>query len=255
VTLNERVCRNPDQPTNAVRDRISVDTMPITAEPKVYVMLNKPLGMVASKTDEQGRSSEFRCLPVKRAGGTSVGDLDQPLFGKGQKLPAKITLPEQLSPVGRPDQSIEGLLLFTNDNEWADRITAPTNHLDKTYHVQVNRVADEAFCQQLKAGIKLDGETMTAKRVAILRGGDKNSWLEITLDEGRNRHLRRLLSGCGAEALRLIRIGVGSLQLAPLAKGQWRHLTLREIAALRGLPAAAPKVAAEEPSGRRPKRA
>lgn len=233
VTLNDRVCRNPDQPTNFERDRIEVDTMPITARPKVYLMLNKPRGLVTTTSDEQGRSTVFTCLPTGRPTEADEGDPARRTFGKGPNVPDKITLPEKLSPVGRLDQASEGLLLFTNDTEWADLVTAPASHVEKTYHVQINRVADAALCQRLKAGVEVEGETLGVKRVSILRGGDKNSWLEITLDEGRNRQIRRILGGCGIDVLRLIRVAVGSLQLGQLAKGQWRHLTLREIALLR----------------------
>ncbi len=234
VTLNERVCRNPDQPTNLDRDRIEVDTMPITAQPKVYVMLNKPRGQLTTTEDELGRPAVSICLSSNRAAESKAGELDQPLFGKRQKPPAKITLPENLSPVGRMDPASEGMLLFTNDTEWADRVTNPANHLERTYQVQINRVADEALCRQLKSGVEVDGATVAVKRVEILRGGDNHSWLGITLDEGRNRQIRRVLGTCGIDALQLIRVAVGPLKLGPLAKGQWRHLTVREVAELRG---------------------
>ena len=135
--------------------------------------------------------------------------------------------------MGRLDKASEGLLLFTNDNTWADKITNPATHLDKTYHVQIAGLVDESLLQRLKNGIDDDGERLSAKNVTILRAGEKNTWLEFTLDEGRNRHIRRLLDAFGIEQLRLVRIAIGSLVLGDLPKGRWRELTRRELAGMR----------------------
>jgi 23S rRNA pseudouridine2605 synthase len=121
------------------------------------------------------------------------------------------------------------LLLFINDTRWAGEILAPETHLEKTYHVQVDRLVDEDLRQRMMAGITTEaGDFLTAKRLRLLRQGGRHSWLEIVLDEGRNRHIRRLLSAFGLNVLRLVRVAIGPVQLGSLAKGAYRHLTERE---------------------------
>jgi len=119
--------------------------------------------------------------------------------------------------------------LLTNDSEWGARIAAPETHLDKTYHVQVGRVADEEFVRALLRGVQTKcGEILRAKQARRLRAGEINCWLEIVLDEGKNRQIRRMMEAMGAEVLRLIRVAVGPLQLGALPKGQHRVLTKHE---------------------------
>ena len=137
-----------------------------------------------------------------------------------------------LSPVGRLDKASEGLVLFTNDTRWADQLLAPESHLDKRYHVQVDCLADAALCQRLVRGTVDGGDRLAAKRARVLRLGTRNSWLEITLDEGKNRHIRRLVQPCGVQVLRLVRVAVGGLELGALPKGQFRFLTEAEVRAL-----------------------
>ncbi len=134
--------------------------------------------------------------------------------------------------MGRLDQASEGLLLFTNDTDWAARLTDPASHIDKLYHVQVDRVADEPLTRSMEAGVAVQGEWLSAKRARILRRGGRTSWLEVVLDEGRNRHLRRLLAALGVGVLRLVRVSIGPLPLGDLPKGAFRHLTQEEIEAL-----------------------
>ncbi|HEV2607608.1 MAG TPA: pseudouridine synthase [Xanthomonadaceae bacterium] len=206
VAVNGRVQGDPEHPVVMGRDRISVDGHDIDAEERVHLMLNKPRGLVTSIDDERGRDTVYRCL-------------DDP------------SLP-WLMPVGRLDKASEGLLLFCNDPEWAARITDPATGPDKTYHVQIDRIPDEALLARLVAGIDCDGERLSAKSVTLLRHGAKNAWLEIVLDEGRNRQIRRLLAAQKIGVLRLLRVGVGPLQLGDLAKGRWRKLSDAEVAAL-----------------------
>ncbi len=207
VTLNGRLCRNPEQRTDAARDRILVDGRSIGESSRVYLALNKPRGLVTTARDERGRPTVFDCL-------------------RGAELPV------HLSPVGRLDQASEGLLLFSNDTAWAARLTDPAVGIEKTYHVQVDRVLDEAACRVLREGVELVGERLEACRVSVLRSGQTNSWLEVVLNEGRNRHIRRLCEAFGLEVLRLIRIRIGRLELGQLAKGSFRHLTSAEVGAL-----------------------
>lgn len=173
-------------------------------------MLNKPRGLVTTASDEQGRATVFECL-------------------KGVDAP-------HVSAVGRLDRASEGLLLVTNDTAWAAVITDPESKILKTYHVQVNALLDEAQLRRMEAGVVVDGEMLSARQVSLLRSGEKNCWVEIVLDEGRNRHIRRLLEALGLEVLRLIRIRVGNLELGSLAKGAFRKLTQGEVAEL-GRPA------------------
>ena len=206
VRLNGAPCRNAERPVDLRRDRVEVDGKPVAAARKIHLALNKPRGLVTTTSDERERDTVYQCF-------------------EGASLPF-------LSPVGRLDQASEGLLLFTNDTAWAAAITAPETHLDKTYHVQINCVPDEALLLRLRDGISSEGERLGVKRVAILRQGTRNAWLEILLDEGRNRHIRRLLEAHGIAVLRLVRVAIGSLLLGNLAKGAWRELTTAEVTAL-----------------------
>jgi 23S rRNA pseudouridine2605 synthase len=131
-----------------------------------------------------------------------------------------------VAPVGRLDKASEGLLLLTNDSEWASRVAAPETHLDKSYHVQIATVADPEFIQALVRGVEQkDGEVLRAKQARHLRAGQKNCWLEIVLDEGKNRQIRRMIEAMGVEVLRLLRVAIGPLQLGNLASGEYRPLT------------------------------
>jgi 23S rRNA pseudouridine2605 synthase len=127
------------------------------------------------------------------------------------------------------DKASEGLLLLTNDSEWAACVLAPETHLDKTYHVQVGVVADAGLIESIARGITTgDGSFLRAKSAQILRGGAKNTWLEIVLDEGKNRHIRRMLAQLGIDMLRLLRVAIGPLILGGLRKGAFRRLTEAE---------------------------
>jgi 23S rRNA pseudouridine2605 synthase len=201
VRVNGAVCREPESWVDLARDRLAVDEQAVRGAAKVYLLLNKPRGLVTTASDEQGRPTVFECLA-------------------GSGLPF-------VAPVGRLDKASEGLLLLTNDTEWAARITDPASHLDKTYHVQVDCLADEALAQRLEKGLTADGEFLAAKRVSLLRHGTRTSWLEIVLDK--NRHLRRLLAALGVGVLRLVRVAIGPLPLGSLAKGQFRHFTPEEV--------------------------
>jgi 23S rRNA pseudouridine2605 synthase len=205
VSLDGKVVRDPQHPVSG-QGRIAVDGQPLAAAERVYVMLNKPRGLVVSAADEHGRDTVYTAL-------------------------AAAGLP-WLGPVGRLDKASEGLLLLSNDTGWAAAITDPASHRDKTYHVQVDRIPDDALLVQLRAGIVDQGERLAACRVDLLRAGGKNAWLEIVLDEGRNRHIRRLLAAHEVGVRRLIRVAIGSLALGDLAKGQWRHLSPDEVCQL-----------------------
>src|SRR5690242_1459035 len=207
VSVGGRVVRDPQHPTLIDRQGIAIDGEAVGRATPVHVAFNKPRGIVVSAADEHGRATVYTAL-------------------------AAAGLP-WLGPVGRLDKASEGLLLLSNDTLWAAGITHPAGHCDKTYHVQVDCIPDEALLERMRAGVVDQGERLAARRVVPLRAGEKNAWLEIVLDEGRNRHIRRLLAAHGIGVLRLVRVAIGPLVLGDLPKGQWRHLTEGEVAALR----------------------
>ena len=120
------------------------------------------------------------------------------------------------------------MLLFTNDSEWAARLLAPETHLNKTYHVQVGVVVNQSLLDLLQKGVTVDGDLLRVKDVNLIRGGEKTSWLEVMLDEGKNRHIRRMFEAYEIEVLRLIRVAIGPLPLGNLTKGKLRELTIKE---------------------------
>ncbi len=209
VKVNLVVRKNPEFPVVLKKDVIIMDDVSINQAPQVYVMLNKPRGLVTSASDELGRETVYSCF-------------------ENSRLP-------HLSPVGRLDKASEGLLLFSNDNTWADAITNPETHLDKTYHVQIGGTVDEKRLSQIKQGVEDEelGGHLSAKAIKVLRVGEKNMWLEVVLDEGRNRHIRRLLEAFNIEVLRLMRVKIGTLELGSLTKGKWRELSKNEVMKLR----------------------
>ena len=210
VRVDGRVVRDPEFPTIQGVSRIQIDgaDLDAAAATRRYLMLNKPRGLVTTARDERGRDTVYRCFD-----GTDFG---------------------WIAPVGRLDKASEGLLLFSNDPQWAARITDPETGPNKTYHVQVDRIPAEAELQAMCIGIDCGGERLRAESASLLRVGEKNAWLEIALDEGRNRQIRRLLEALGIGVLRLVRVAIGGLQLGELAKGQWRELTAEEVAVLGG---------------------
>ena len=232
VTLNGRPCRDPERPVQLDRDTIAVSGAPVNTAPRIYLMLNKPRGLVTTTSDEQGRPTVFDCLARSAPSVASEAAKDGPASPLSSILnPLSSPLPA-LSPVGRLDKASEGLLLFTNDTAWAHHLTDPATHLDKTYHVQVATLIDAPLLTRLRQGSGTGADRLTAKKITVLRQGGKNTWLEIILDEGKNRHIRRLLEAFEIETLRLVRVAIGSLKLGDLPKGHWRELTKQEISSL-----------------------
>jgi 23S rRNA pseudouridine2605 synthase len=211
VRLNNNVRRDPETPVRLERDRITVHGRAIEAQGKVYFVMNKPRGLVTTACDEKGRETIYSLLDKDMQAG-SVG---------------------WVAPVGRLDKASEGLLLLTNDSEWGARLVAPETHLEKTYHVQIARVADDKLLGSLRKGLHNEnGDCLRATRAHLLRSGEKNCWLEIVLNEGKNRQIRRMLAALDVEVLRLVRVAIGPLRLGDLAKGSCRPLTKEEKLAL-----------------------
>ena len=206
--MNGALRHDPETPVHLGTDWINVDGRRIATAKKVYMVLNKPRGVITTASDEKGRETVYALL--------------------GPDVP-------WVAPVGRLDKASEGLLLLTNDSEWAARVTAPETHLNKTYHVQIGRIADDTLLDALQAGVLMeDGDLLRVKDATVLRKGERNCWLGIVLDEGKNRHIRRMLEGLGIEVLRLLRVAIGPLMLGDLPKGAVRALTRTEKASLDG---------------------
>jgi 23S rRNA pseudouridine2605 synthase len=206
VRVDGRIVRNPETPVHAGSAAVTLDGAPLRELEKVYIALNKPRGYVTTAKDERDRSTVYDLL-------------------RENGFPAD----RWIAPVGRLDKASEGLLLLTNDTAWSARLADPASHVEKTYHVQIGAIPDAALLSRLRDGVEVDGKTMHFKSVSELRRGDKNAWLDIVLDEGRNRQIRRMLAACDINVLRLIRVAIGSLLLGTLAKGAWRELTRVEI--------------------------
>ncbi|WP_101925995.1 MULTISPECIES: pseudouridine synthase [Luteimonas] len=206
VRLGERLVTDPEYPVLLDETRIRVAGLEQVVTAHRYLMLNKPRGLVTTARDERGRDTVYRCFE-----GIDTG---------------------WIAPVGRLDKASEGLLLFTSDSAWAARIAEPESGPAKTYHVQIAALPDDTLLAALHAGVEDDGQRLQVASARVLRSGDRNAWLEIVLDEGRNRQIRRLLAAFDVEVVRLVRVAIGRLALGDLAKGAWRELTDAEISRL-----------------------
>ena len=211
VILRGKPVRDPE--TSAYEnDEILVDGTPVTASEFVYFAMNKPRGIVTTASDEKGRKT--------------VMDLFREQFTK--KFPGK-PMPH-IAPVGRLDAASEGLLLFTNDTAWADRVLTDATH-KKIYRVQVKGIPTGAELAQMEHGFNVaprvfgeSEEFMHADRAILHSEGDKNCWLEITLSEGKNREIRRMLAHLGYEVTRLMRIQFDKYSLGDLKPGEIRAI-------------------------------
>jgi pseudouridine synthase len=208
VQVNGQVVRDPDTWIDMKRDRVRLNGQPLQARERVYLLLHKPTGYLTTYRDPKGRPTVYDLIADL---GTFV------------------------SPVGRLDLDTSGLLLMTNDNQLAERVTNPESHVPKTYLVKASmRLTDEQL-QQLRDGIELaDGPTRPA-RVHRVRDSEKYTHLEITLTEGRNRQVRRMIEALGATVLKLVRVKIGSISIGRLQIGTWRLLTDKEARTLHSL--------------------
>ena len=206
VKVNGKVIQTPDHWVDVGRDKVFLDDRPVSAAEKRYILLYKPKGYLTTYRDPQGRPTVYDLLPsVEQFVGT----------------------------VGRLDLDSSGLLLLTNDNDLAEALTNPEHKVAKKYLVKASTLLPDDQLRQLANGVELsDGLTRPAI-VQRVRDSEKYSFLEITLTEGRNRQVRRMLEAIGSKVLKLVRVGLGPLTLEGLQIGQWRELSAQETAALR----------------------
>ena len=194
------------QKVDPTRQRVIVDGQPLTmTEPPMYIAIHKPRGILAVSQDDRGRRT--------------VRDL--------------IPLPGHLYPVGRLDAPSEGLMLLTNDGELANRLMHPRYEHAKEYHVSVAGHPNDRTLEQWRRGVILDGEKTAPADVSVLRRERDDTWLRVVMREGRKRQVRQVGVLLGHPVRRLIRVRIGSLQLGTLKPGEWRHLSRKEIAALK----------------------
>lgn len=202
VQVNDTVVQHPDAWVDLERDRVRFDGRPLAFAERVYVLLYKPTGYITTYKDPEGRPTVYQLL-------------------EGVKT--------FVSPVGRLDLDTSGLLILTNDTQLAERVTNPESHVPKTYLVKASKVLSDEQLQRLRDGVLLsDGPTRRAV-VTRLRDSGKYTHFEITLTEGRNRQVRRMVEALDAVVLKLVRVQIGSLRIGTLQIGRWRHLTPEEV--------------------------
>jgi 23S rRNA pseudouridine2605 synthase len=207
IRVNGKVIQNPDHWVDLDRDRITFDGKPLRAAPKTYVLLYKPKGYITTHRDPEGRPTVYDLT-------ADVGTW--------------------LSPVGRLDLDTSGLILLTNDTDLAERITNPNHKVPKTYLLKASTLLSDDQIERLRRGVELsDGPTHPAA-VVRLRDGARYTFLEMTITEGRNRQVRRMIEAVGGKVLKLVRVAIGPIRIGDLPIGKWRNLTPREVRALGG---------------------
>jgi 23S rRNA pseudouridine2605 synthase len=204
VKINGRVVRDPERWTDPGKDAVHVNGRRARQTRRTYLLFYKPKGVLTSHGDPAGRKTVYDCL--------------------GKDMP-------WVAPVGRLDKDTSGLLLLTNDTEFANYVTDPASRVQKTYLVKANTLVSDELIQRLAAGLTLKrGDRAQPLRVRRVEDRGKYSWLEVVLTEGKNREVRRMLEAVGLKALKLVRTRIGPCTLEGLQVGQWRDLTRGEIA-------------------------
>jgi 23S rRNA pseudouridine2605 synthase len=209
VAVNGKKIQSPDLWVDPTRDRVTIDGRPITAREKVYLLLYKPKGYLTTYKDPEGRPTVYHLLPANR---------------------------DWIFPVGRLDLDTSGLLILTNDTAFGDFITSPESKVSKTYLVKSSLLLSDAQLDQLRQGIELsDGPSLPAI-VRRVRDSAKYTFFEITITEGRNRQVRRMVEALGAKVLKLVRTAIGDIQISGLEIGKHRELTTAEVKLLSSKP-------------------
>jgi 23S rRNA pseudouridine2605 synthase len=203
VTVNGKKNLSAEAWIDPARDRVTLDGRPVTSRQKIYLLFYKPKGYLTTYKDPQGRATVYDLLPTA----------------------------EWIFPVGRLDLDTSGLLLLTNDTQFGDRVTSPESKIPKTYLVKANTLLNDQQLDALRRGIELaDGPTHPAI-VRRVRDSARFTFFEITITEGRNRQVRRMVEAIGAKVLKLVRTRIGALEIGPLEIGKYRELTAKEVAA------------------------
>ena len=206
VRVNGRLIQTPDHWVDLERDRITLDGKPVRGGEKIYILLNKPTGYITTYKDPEGRPTVYDLI-------SDVGQF--------------------VVPVGRLDQDSSGLLMMTNDTQFAERVTNPEFKVSKTYLVKTSTRLSEDHLEQLREGVTLnDGPTQPAE-VKRIRDSGKYSYIEITIREGRNRQVRRMIEAVGSKVLKLVRVAIGPLQIREFEIGKYRSLSPGEVKSLR----------------------
>lgn len=207
VQVNRQTVRNPDHWVDLDSDRITLNGKTLRSVERAYVLLYKPKGYLTTWRDPEGRPTVYQLL---QDAGT------------------------WLSPVGRLDLDTSGLLILTNDNDFAERLTNPDHQVPKTYQIKAGTLLTDAQMDQLRSGVELsDGPTRPAQ-VTRLRDSGRHTFLEMTITEGRNRQVRRMLEAVESKVTKLVRIAIGPVRIGDLPIGKWRRLTPAEVKALGG---------------------
>ncbi|HEX6546565.1 MAG TPA: pseudouridine synthase, partial [Bryobacteraceae bacterium] len=205
VSVNGKVVQTPDHWVDARRDKVTLDGKPLEPVRKRYILLYKPRGYLTTYRDPQGRPTVYDLL----------GDVK-----------------EFVGQVGRLDLESSGLLLLTNDTQFAEALTNPQYHVPKTYLVKAAGLLSDEQLDKLRSGVELnDGKTRPAT-VARVRDSEKYTNIEMTITEGRNRQVRRMFEAIDSHVVKLVRTRIGKLTLDGLAIGKWRDLTSAEVAQL-----------------------
>jgi pseudouridine synthase len=205
VEVNGKVVENPDQWINLQHDRITIDGRALQPENKIYLLLYKPKGFVTTAKDPEGRPTVYDLLKHVKS---------------------------WVSPVGRLDLDTTGLLILTNDTQFAERLTNPDHKIPKTYQLKVRGMLTEEQLDQLRNGIQLDDGPTRPAIVNRLRNSEKYSFIEMTITEGRNRQVRRMIETLGTKVMKLTRVAIGFIRIGDLQVGRTRELTAEELAAL-----------------------
>jgi 23S rRNA pseudouridine2605 synthase len=206
VKVNGKLIQTPDHWVDLARDKVTLDDQPVKAREKIYLLLYKPTGYITTFKDPDGRPTVY--------------DLIQDVIRDAGRW---------VVPVGRLDQDTSGLLLLTSDTRFAERVTNPDYKVPKTYLVKASSLLSDQQLQQLRDGVLLsDGPTQPAQ-VTRVRDSAKYSFIEITIHEGRNRQIRRMIEAIGSKVLKLVRIAIGGLRIGDLPIGQYRELTPAEV--------------------------
>ncbi len=202
MKVNGKTVENPEHWVDLERDRVELDGRTVKTVKRLYVLLYKPVGYITSKGDPEGRPTVYDLLK------------DVPSF---------------VGTVGRLDEDTSGMLLLTNDTQLAERLTNPESHVPKTYLVKcATSLTDEAI-ERLRQGVELnDGPTRPAE-VKRVRDNESKTFLELTITEGRNRQIRRMIEAVGSRVLKLVRTGIADLTLEGMQSGKWRDLKPTEV--------------------------